>query len=107
MSALPFAPPSSLVSKRYRDQFPRTIKVLHEEGTKWPAMRFSIPLDYYVYGVSVHPDGKRVAAASGSTALVISVATGDTLFNLAGHGSSVRAIAYAANGKRIATGELF
>jgi len=81
--------------------------VLHEEGTKWPAMQFSIPSNYYVYGVSVHPDGKRVAAASGSTALVISVATGDTLFNLAGHGASVRAIAYAANGKRIATGELF
>jgi len=107
LSALPFAPPSSLVSKRYRDQFPRTIKVLHEEGTKWPAMRFSISLDYYIYDISVHPDGKRVAAAtSGSTALVISVATGDTLVNLAGHGGSVRAIAYAPTGKRIATGEL-
>ena len=70
-------------------------------------MRFSISLDYYVYGVSIHPEGKRVAAASGSTALVISVATGDTLFSLAGHGGSVRAVAYAANGKRIATGELF
>ncbi len=81
--------------------------MLHEEGTKWPAMRFSISLDQYVYGVSVHPDGKRVAAAtSGNTALVISVATRDTLFNLAGHGGTVRAIAYAANGKRIATGEL-
>ena len=80
--------------------------MLHEEGTKWPAMRFSVSLDYYVYAVSVHPDGKRVAAAtSGSTALVISVATGDTLFNLAGHGGSVRAIAYAASGKRIATGK--
>ncbi len=81
--------------------------MLHEEGTKWPAMRFSISLHHRVYGVSVHPDGKRVAAAtSGYTALVISVATGDTLFNLAGHGGTVRAIAYAANGKRIATGEV-
>jgi WD40 repeat protein len=69
-------------------------------------MRFSISLDYYVYGLSIHPDGKRVAAAtSGNAALVISVATGDTLFHLEGHGGSVRAIAYAANGKRIATGE--
>ena len=81
--------------------------MLHEEGTKWPAMRFWISLDDYVYDVSVHPDGKRVAAAmGGNTALVISVATGDTLFNLAGHGDFVRAIAYAANGKRIATGEV-
>ena len=70
-------------------------------------MRFSISLDYFIYDISVHPNGKRVATAtSGGTVLVISVATGDTLFSLAGHGGSVRAVAYAANGKRIATGEL-
>jgi WD40 repeat protein len=83
--------------------------VLHKEGTKWPAIAFSISisLGYKVYCISVHHDGKRVAAAmDGNTALVISVATGDTLFNLAGHGRSVRAIAYSANGKRIATGEV-
>jgi len=80
--------------------------MLHEEATKWPAMPFSISLDYSVYGISVHSDGKRVAAASGDTALVISVATGDTLFILAGHGGIVGAIEYSANGKRIATGEV-
>jgi WD40 repeat protein len=105
ISALPFAPPSSLVSKRYCGQFPRTIKVLHEDGIKWPAMRFSISTSAYVYCVSVHPDGKRVAAGmSSSTVMVISVATGDTLFDLSGHGGTVRAIAHGPNGKRIATG---
>jgi WD40 repeat protein len=80
--------------------------VLHEEGTKLPAMPFSILLDYPVNCVSVHPDGKRVAVANyGNTALVISVATGDILFNLEGHGKLVGAIAYASNGIRIATGE--
>ena len=108
LSALPFAPPSSLVSKRYRDQFPRTIKVLHEEGTKWPAMRYSISTSEPVYCISIHPDGKRVAVSmSGSTPMVISVATGDALFNLSGHGGSVRAVAYSTSGKRIATGKLF
>ncbi len=106
LSALPFSPPFSLVSKRYRDQFPRTIKVLHKEETKWPPMRLSISTIEYVYCVSIHPDGKRVAAAmSGSIAMVISVATGETLLNLLGHGGSVYAIAHAPSGKRIATGE--
>src|ERR1700730_12365730 len=108
VSGLPFAPPLSLVSKRYRDQFPRTIKVLHEEGTKWPAMQNSILMSDYVYCISIHPDGKKVAAAmGGSTAIIISVATGDRLFSLSGHGGSVRAIAYSPSGKRIATGKLF
>jgi WD40 repeat protein len=106
LSALPFAPSSSLISKWYRDRFPRTIKVLHEEEAKWPVIPISILLDYPVNCVSVHPDGKRVAAATNdNTALVISVATGDILFNLQGHDGSVRAIAYASNGIRIATGE--
>lgn len=108
MSALPFAPPTSLVSKRYRDHFPRTIKVLHEEGVKWPPMRFSISTDSYVYCVSIHPDSKRLevaAALTGSVAMVVSMSTGETQFYLLGHGGTVRAIAYSPSGKRIATGE--
>ena len=107
LSALPFAPPSSLVSKRYRDQFPRTIKVLHEEGVKWPAMRFSISTSYYVCCVSIHPDSKKVAVGmAGGVAMVVSVSMGETLFYLPGHAASVRAISYSPNGKRIATGAL-
>ncbi|KAH9967795.1 hypothetical protein BJV74DRAFT_868775 [Russula compacta] len=105
LSALPFAPPSSLVSKRYSGQFPQTIKVSHEEEIKWPAMRFSVSADCYINCISIHPDGKKVAAAgSGGTAMVFSVTMGETLFNLSGHMGSVRAIAYGPKGKRIATG---
>ena len=69
-------------------------------------MRFSIPTKENVYDVSIHPDGKRVAAAmSGGTATVFSMTTGDALFNLSGHGTRVRAIEYGPSGKRIATGE--
>jgi WD40 repeat protein len=70
-------------------------------------MQFSIPTRHPVYDISVHPDGKRVAAATGGgTAMVISVTTGDTLFDLSGHGASIRTIAYGPSGKRIATGAL-
>ena len=112
LSALPFAPPSSLVSKRYRDLYPRTIKVLHEEGVKWPAMRFSISLShdpdqYEVYDISIHPDGRKAAAAmDGSIATVFSMTTGETMFSLSGHMGSVRTIAYGPSGERIATGAI-
>jgi hypothetical protein len=107
LSALPFAPSSSLVSKRYREQFPRTIKVLHEDGGKWPAMRLSIPTSDCVYDISIHPDGRKVAAAMKADAtMVFSMTTGETLFPLSGHGGSVRTIAYGPTGKRIATGTL-
>ena len=107
LSALPFAPPSSLVSKRYSGKFPQTIKVSHEEEIKWPAMRFSVSTDNYITSISIHPDGKKVAVAGGgSTAMVISVTMGETLFQLSGHMGTVRAIAYSPKGKRIATGAL-
>ncbi|KAI9435551.1 WD40-repeat-containing domain protein [Lactarius indigo] len=105
LSALPFSPPSSLVHKRYHDQFPRTVKVIREDGVKWPAMRFSIPMSNIVYGISIHPDGKKVAAAMGSIDVaVVSVTTGETLCQLGGHGATVRTVAYSSSGKRIATG---
>jgi Cdc6-like AAA superfamily ATPase len=79
LSALPFAPPSSLVSKLYRDKFPQTIKVLHGEGVnsvKWPAMRYLISTGDCVYDISIRPDGKRVAAAMKSgVARVFSMST--------------------------------
>ncbi|KAH8993139.1 hypothetical protein EDB92DRAFT_1855060 [Lactarius akahatsu] len=105
ISALPFSPPSSLVHKRYRDQFPRTVKVIREDGVKWPAMRFSIPMSNTVYSISIHPDGKKVAAGTGSVNVaVVSVTTGETLCQLGGHGGTVRTVAYSPSGKRIATG---
>jgi WD40 repeat protein len=107
LSALPFSPPSSHVYKRYRDQFPRTIRVIHEGDVKWPAMRFSIPMSNCVLGISIHPDGKKVAAGTnGTVAQVVSVATGETLFQLGGHGGCVRTVAYNPSGKRIATGKV-
>jgi len=108
LSALPFAPPFSSVSKIYRNQFPHTIKVLHGDGIKWPAMRYSISTNDCVYDVSIHPDERRVAAAMESgAAMVFSMTTGESLFSLSGHGGSVRTIVYGPSGKRIATGTLF
>lgn len=107
LSALPFSPPSSLVYKRYRDQYPRTIRVIQGADVKWPAMRFSIPMDNGVLSISIHPDGKKVAAGmSSSVAVVVSVTTGETLCQLESHGGYVRTVGYNPGGKRIATGKV-
>ena len=106
LSALPFAPASSSVSKLYRERFPQTIKVLRKEGLKWPAMRYSISTGACVYDISIHPDGKRVAAAMSSGAMIFSMTTGESLSSLLGHGASVHTIAYSPGGKNIATGTL-
>ena len=106
LSALPFAPPSSPVSKLYREQFPQTIKVLRKDGLQWPAMRYSISTGACVYDISIHPDGRRVAAAMSSGAKIFSMTTGESLSSLLGHGASVHTIAYSPSGKKIATGTL-
>jgi WD40 repeat protein len=84
--------------------------VLHEDGVKWPAMRFSISTSNYVCCISIHPDSKKVAAGmADGVAMVVSVSMGsmgETLFYLPGHMATVRAIAYSPSGKRIATGAL-
>ncbi|KAI9435568.1 WD40-repeat-containing domain protein [Lactarius indigo] len=105
LSALPFSPPSSLVHKCYRDQFPRTIKVIHEEDVTWPSMQFWIPMSSAVFGISIHPGGKKVAAGmSEGVAIVVSVTTGETLCQFGKHVASIRAIAYDPRGERIAAG---
>lgn len=68
-------------------------------------MRFSVSAKGYVHDISIHPDGKKVAAAmSAGIAMVVSTTIGEILFHLPGHGGSVHAIAYGPGGERIATG---
>jgi WD40 repeat protein len=71
-------------------------------------MRLSISTDSCVNSVSIHPDGKRVAAAMDfGIAMVVSTTMGEPQFYLSGHGGNIiRTIAYSPSGKRIATGAL-
>jgi WD40 repeat protein len=70
-----------------------------------------------IKGVAFSPDGKRLAAVSddssndgsakpvpGHGAAVFELATGKLLFKLEGHESGVKAVAFSAEGKTIATG---
>ena len=107
LSALPFAPPSSLISELYCDRYPRIIKVLRGEDVKWPAMRYSISTGGCVYDISIHPDGRRVAAAMSSGAKIFSMTTGESLSSLLDNRERAYTIAYSPSGKRIATGTLW
>lgn len=50
------------------------------------------------------PDGRRLAVAAGSGVAVTDRATGRVLYTLAGHADLVAAVAYAPDGRTIATG---
>ncbi|KAI0296962.1 WD40-repeat-containing domain protein [Multifurca ochricompacta] len=121
LSALPFAPPSSLVYKRYRDQFPKTIKVLREEGIKWPAMRFSIstnnlftaifeaengallfgPFELHsdwIRSIAWSPDGQRIVTGSDDRKVkVVAAESGQIIYDTAFHNDWIRTVLYTVD----------
>jgi WD40 repeat protein len=107
LSALPFTPPSSPIYTCYYPRFPRTVRVLHEGDLKWSPMRLSLSFDENVIGISIHPEGKRLAVGLNTyrgTVRVVDITTGETLFSLEDHWSRVRTVVYSPSGTRIATG---
>uniref|UniRef100_A0A7S3GCF1 Intraflagellar transport protein 122 homolog n=1 Tax=Palpitomonas bilix TaxID=652834 RepID=A0A7S3GCF1_9EUKA len=57
-----------------------------------------------VWSLAFDPEGKQLIAAVGNRVLVYDPADGDLLHSLKGHKDSVYCVAYAANGKRFASG---
>ena len=65
LSALPFSPRTSMVSKQYKTQFPRTLHVLDGRQRYWPAeLNILQGHDDQVTSVAFSPDGKCIATGS-------------------------------------------
>src|ERR1700721_3326149 len=65
LSALPFSPSTSMVSKQYATQFPKTLCVLDGRQRYWPAeLNILQGHDHWVTSVAFSPDGKHIASAS-------------------------------------------
>ncbi|GBF97536.1 hypothetical protein Rsub_10459 [Raphidocelis subcapitata] len=56
------------------------------------------------YDLCFKPDGSQLVAAVGARVLLYDAADGELLHSLKGHKAAVYAVAYAANGKRFASG---
>lgn len=57
-----------------------------------------------VYDLCFKPDGSQMVVAIGNRVLVYDAADGDLLHQLKGHKNTVYCVAYAADGKRFASG---
>jgi len=70
-------------------------------------LRRSIPIDPTgVRALDWSPDGRRLLAAAGQRAVVVAARTGVEEFQLRGHGESVVAVDFSADGSWIVTGSL-
>lgn len=107
VSALPFSPTESLLAKRYRSWFPRTLRVISGGDQKWPPVtNIFRGHTNLVWSVTFSPDGKRVASGSAdSTIRIWDAQTGDVIgFPFQGHTDSVYSIAFSRDGQKLASG---
>ena len=107
LSALPFAPTGSKVSKKFLHEFPHTLTIQHGKASEWAAMInvFDGHTDD-VTSVAFSPDGIRIVSSSADeTIRVWDAQTGHSVLDpLRGHTDYVRSVAFSPDGKRIVSG---
>ncbi|KAF7971790.1 hypothetical protein HWV62_19921 [Athelia sp. TMB] len=107
LSALPFAPTESLVSKTYLPQYPSTAHLKAGKLDRWSAMLKTFEgHTNAVWAVAYSPDGKRIASASADrTIWVRDTETGEAVgAPFRGHTAAIRSIAYSPSGHHIVSG---
>jgi WD40 repeat protein len=106
VSALPFAPSSSLILKQYHPLFPRTLSLEYGRLFHWPALKMTIGShDGLVSSIAFSPDGRRIASGShDNTIRVWDAAIGEAVAGpFIGHTGPVNSVAFLPDGQRIAS----
>ena len=109
LSALPFAPHRSMVSRHFLPQFPQTLKADISPEAGWP---FTVALfeghNDGVTSIAYSPDGRHIVSGSDdSTIRVWNAETGDLMGGpLEGHTKSVTSVAYSPDGRHIVSGSI-
>ena len=107
LSALPFAPESCKLSKRYLPEFPRLLRMKTGKLMTWPAIQ-NVLLGHtdWVWSVAFSSDGKRIVSGSRDcTIRVWNADSGEVISGpFEGHTEWVSSVAFSPDGKHIVSG---
>ncbi|KIM21058.1 hypothetical protein M408DRAFT_53919, partial [Serendipita vermifera MAFF 305830] len=107
LSALPFAPRNSAVSRSYIKDYPKTLTVQTGGLGEWPVTQnVLVGHEGGLKAISFSPDGKRiVSGSSDKTIRVWDAETGEVVAGpLEGHDGPVLSIGFSPDGRRIVSG---
>ena len=107
LSALPFAPRSSLVSKKYSCSFPHTLHLEHGQLSHWPSLKMQISnIGSAVTSIALSSDGQRIVSGSlDCTIHVWNVTTGEAVAGpFTGHTDRVTSVRFSPDGQWIVSG---
>jgi WD40 repeat protein len=107
LSALPFAPTSSLVSKTYSCSFPHTLHLEHGQLSHWPSLKMQISnIESGVKSIALSSDGQRIVSGSyDGTIHVWNVTTGELVAGpFTRHTDSVTSVGFSPDGQWIVSG---
>ena len=107
VSALPFSPGSSIVSKNYVHGFPQLLSVQRGLPEQWSVMKHVLEGHHSaVVTIAFSPDGTQIVSGSWDhTIRVWDAQSGNVILGpLEGHSSSVCSVAFSPDGKQIVSG---
>ncbi len=107
LSALPFAPSCSLVSRHYSGWFPGMLHVERGRLSHWPSCEMVISnVGGSVQSVAFSPDGHHIVSGSSDrTIRVWNATTGETVAGpFTGHTGWVRSVGFSPDGHHIVSG---
>ncbi|KAF7974592.1 hypothetical protein HWV62_11868 [Athelia sp. TMB] len=107
VSAVPFAPTNSLISKQYSPKYPCLLRLVSGRLNNWPSALKTIEgHTETVVSVSYSPDGKHIVSGSWDRSICIwDAETGELVVGpLTGHGDPVTSVKYSLDGRYIASG---
>jgi WD40 repeat protein len=107
LSALPFAPIKSLVSRTFLPKFSNTLSVTAGKAVGWPVIQYV--LEGHIDGVSsvaFSPNGKHIVSGSRDNTIYVWDAVTEEVVSgpLKGHTSFVNSVAFSPDGKHIVSG---
>jgi WD40 repeat protein len=107
LSALPFAPTSSLVSKSYSCSFPHTLLLECGQLSHWPSLKMQISnIGSSVESIALSSDGQRIVSGSYDGPIhVWNVTTGEAVVGpFIGHTSGVTSVGFSPDGQWVVSG---